>query len=82
MVWVGISYEGRSDLYVINGGTLPALRYQDEILGSIVRPLAGAIGNNIILMQDNARLHTARVCMDSLNSETIEVMDCPALLLT
>ena len=78
MVWGGISYEGRTDLYVINGGTLTALRYRDEILDPIVRPFAGAIGDNFILMQDNARPHTARVCMDYLNRETIEVMDWPA----
>ena len=76
MVWVGISFEGRTD--VINGGTLTALRYRDEILDPIMRPFAGAIGDNFILMQDNARPHTARVCMDYLNRETIEVMDWPA----
>ena len=63
MVWGGISYEGRMDLYVINGGTLTALRYQDKILDPIVMPIAGAIGDNFILMQDNARPHTAMDCM-------------------
>ena len=75
MVWGGISYEGRTDLCVINGGTLTALWYRDEILDPIVRPFAGAIGDNFILMQDNPRPHTARVCMDYLNRETIEEMD-------
>ena len=78
MVWDGISYEGRRDLYMINGGTLTAFRYRDEILDPIVRPFAGAIGDNFILMQDNVCPHTARVCMDYLNRETIEVMDWPA----
>ena len=32
IVWGGISYEGRTDLYVINGGTLTALRYRNKIL--------------------------------------------------
>ena len=32
MVQGGILYEGQMDLYVKNGGTLPALRYQEEIL--------------------------------------------------
>ena len=41
MVWGGISYEGQMDLYVINRGTLTALRYRDEILDLIVRPFAG-----------------------------------------
>ena len=72
MVWGGISYEGRTDLYVINEGKLTILRYRDEILDPIVKPFPGAIGDNFILMQDNARSHTARVCMDYLNRETIK----------
>ena len=56
-------------------GTLTAVRYRDEILDPTVRPFAGAIGNNFILMQDNPRPHTARLTMDY---EGIEVMDWPA----
>ena len=63
---------------MINGGTLTVLRYRDEILNPTVRPFPGAIGDNLILMQDNTRPHTARVCMDYLNRDTIEVMDWPA----
>ena len=44
MVWDGISYEGRMDLYMIKRFTLTVLQYQDEILDPIVRPFAGAIG--------------------------------------
>ena len=40
MVWGGASYEGRTDLCVINLGTLTALRYRDELLDPIVRPFA------------------------------------------
>ncbi len=39
---------------------------------------ACAIGNNFILMQDNARPHTARVTMDYLSLEGIDVMEWPA----
>ena len=45
MEWGGISYEGRTDLYVINGGTVTALRHRDENLDPIVRLFAGAIGD-------------------------------------
>ncbi len=38
MVWGGISMEGHTDVYRLNNGTLIAIRYQDEILGPIVRP--------------------------------------------
>ena len=61
-------------------GTLTAVRYRDEILDPIVGPFASAIGKNFILMQNNAHLHTARLIMDYLYHEGIEVMDWPAWL--
>ena len=55
MVWVGISAQGKMDLHVIDNGTLMALRYVNEILDVYVRPYARAVGDNFILMDDNAR---------------------------
>ena len=75
MVWAGLSLDGRTDLYVFARGGITAARYRDEIL---VRPYAGAIGETFILMQDNARSHTARLCMAFLEDEGIAVMDWPA----
>ena len=43
-----------------------------------MKPFAMAIGDNFILMQDNACPHTAGVCMDYHNCGTIEVIDWPA----
>ena len=80
MVWGGVCLRGRTELHVMAAGTLTAVRYRDEILDSIVRPFAGAIGNNFILIQVNARPHTARLTMDYLYHEDIEVMDWPARL--
>ena len=57
MVWGGICLNGRTDLYVINGGTLNARRYRDEILSQFVLHFAGAIGDAFVLMQDNAHVH-------------------------
>lgn len=54
MVWAGISYGGSTDLYVIRNRSLTGVRYRDEILVPIIRPYAGAIGDNFILMDDNA----------------------------
>ena len=59
MVWVGISAHGKMDLHVIDNGTLTAERYVNEILDVHVRPYAGAIGPDFILMDDNARAHKA-----------------------
>ena len=57
MVWTGISIEGRTDLHVIDGDALIGIRYRDEILHPIVRSFAGAVGDDFILMDHNARLH-------------------------
>ena len=61
MVWVGISAQGKTDFHVIDNGTLTtALRYVNEILDVYVHPYADAVGENFILMDDNARAHRAR----------------------
>jgi transposase len=78
MVWVGISYDGSTDLYVIRNGSLIGIRYRDEILAPIVRLYAGAIGDDLILMDDNARPHRARIVNEYLQQEPIERMYWPA----
>ena len=78
MFWGGICYDGRTELYRVNGGSLTALRYRDEILDPIVRPFLGAMGDNALLVQDNARPHTAYVVQDYLEQESIEIIDWPA----
>ena len=59
MVWGGISWDGRTYLCVLHRGTLTAQRYRDDILDVHVRPYAYAIGDPFILMDYNARPHTA-----------------------
>ncbi|GFW22421.1 DDE_3 domain-containing protein [Trichonephila clavipes] len=54
-----------TDLHVFHGGTVTGLRYRDEILDPYVRPYAAAIGNDFILMDDNARPHRARIVEES-----------------
>ena len=78
MVWAGISAQGKTDLHVIDNGTLTALRYVNEILDVYVRPYAGAVGENFILMDDNARAHRARVTDQYLEQATIVRMEWPA----
>ncbi|GFT05170.1 transposable element Tcb2 transposase [Trichonephila clavipes] len=57
-----ISLGGHTDLHVFHGGTVTGFcRYRDEILDPYVRPYAAAIGNDFILMDDNARPHRARI---------------------
>ena len=78
MIWGGISMQDKTDLHVFQNGTLTGVRYRDEILHPIVRPYAGAIGPNFILMDDNARPHRAIVVNDYLEAESIERMEWPA----
>jgi transposase len=78
MVWGGISYDGSTDLYVIRNGSLAGIGYRDEILAPIVRLYAGAIGDDFIMMDDNARPHRAGIVNEYLQQETIEHMDWPA----
>jgi transposase len=78
MVWGGISTTGKTYLNVI-AGNLTGIIYRDEILHPNVRVYAGAIGDVIILMDDNARLQRARVVTDYLENKTIERMYWPSL---
>ena len=57
MVRAGICSGGRTDLYVIDRDALTGVRYRDKILHPIMRPFARAIGDDFILMDDNARPH-------------------------
>ncbi|KAI4886826.1 hypothetical protein NFI96_018392, partial [Prochilodus magdalenae] len=54
-----------------------ATRYQDEILGPVVRPYAGAVGPGFLLVHNNARPHVARVCRQFLENEGIDTIDWP-----
>ncbi|GFT78155.1 transposable element Tc3 transposase [Trichonephila clavipes] len=78
LVWAGISLGGHTDLHVFHGGTVTGLRYRDEILDPYVHPYAAAIGNDFILMDDNARPHRARVVEEYLEDHGLERMEWPA----
>ena len=78
MVWAEISAQGKTDLHVIDNGTLTALGYVNEILDVYVRPYTGAVGENFILMDDNARAHRARITDQYLEQATIVRMEWPA----
>lgn len=78
MVWGGISWEGKTDLHVFQNGTITGERYINEILDVYVKPYAGAVGENFILMDDNARPHRSRAVERYLERETIERLNWPA----
>ncbi|KAI4889174.1 hypothetical protein NFI96_009756 [Prochilodus magdalenae] len=77
MVWGGISLEGRTDLYRLDNGTLTAIRYQDEILGPVVRHYAGAVGPGFLVVHNNAWSNVARVCRQIMENEGTDTIDWP-----
>ncbi|KAI4872401.1 hypothetical protein NFI96_029872, partial [Prochilodus magdalenae] len=77
MVWGGIPLEGRTDLYRLDNSTLTAIRHQDEMLGPVVRPYAGAMGPGFFLVHNNAQPHVARLCRQFLENEGIDTIDWP-----
>ena len=67
MVWAGISLGDHTDLYVFYGGNLTGVRYR-----AYVHPYAEAIGNDFILMDDDARPHRAVLVENYLESQGLE----------
>jgi hypothetical protein len=77
MVWGGISMEARTQLVVVNGRAMTANRYIRDILKPHVVPFAPFIGNNSILMHDNARPHIAQIVNEYLDTVEIHHMIGP-----
>ena len=74
IVWTGICIDGQ----MVDGVSLTGLRYRDEI--EMERPFAGAVGDDFILMDDNAHPHRAHVVTDYIETESVVRMDWPRLL--
>ena len=74
MVWAGISLGGNTNQHTFLGGNLTGERYSDEIHYSYVSPYVVAIGNDFILMDDNARPHRTVLVEDYLESQGLERM--------
>ncbi|GFW24289.1 transposable element Tcb1 transposase [Trichonephila clavipes] len=78
MVWAGISLGYRTDLHIFKRGSVTTVRNRYEVLESIVRLYAAAVGPTFVLMDDNARPHRADIVDDYLESEVIARMAWPA----
>lgn len=78
MVWGGISLEARTELVVLERGTITADRYIRDCLESHIVPYAPFKGPEFMLMQDNARPHVARVVTEYLDEVDIQTLPWPA----
>ncbi len=54
------------------------VRYRADILGPYVHPDVGALGNDFILINDNARNHRAVVVEEYLEGLSLEQIEWPA----
>jgi hypothetical protein len=70
MVWAGISIDNRTDLAVVPG-RLNAMEFHQKSLGGSYVPAAYGVGQNFILMQDNAKPHTAGITRNFLQESGI-----------
>ncbi|GFY07605.1 transposable element Tc3 transposase [Trichonephila clavipes] len=77
LVWGGIILGSRTDLHVQNV-TMTAHIYRDVILEQHVRLFWGAMGVEILFMDDNARSHRANIVDECFLSEDITRMVWPA----
>ncbi|GFV15152.1 transposable element Tcb2 transposase [Trichonephila clavipes] len=71
LVWGGIILDSRTPLHIFDAGSVNAQRYKDDILESRVRLFRGAIGQDFIFMDDNARPPRVRFVEDFLEEADI-----------
>ncbi|GFW94455.1 transposable element Tcb2 transposase [Trichonephila clavipes] len=69
---------GRTELHIFDRGSVTGDRYCEEVLLLHVRLFRGAIGPDLIFMDDNARPHRTLAVEELLESEDITRMDWPA----
>lgn len=62
----GITLGGHSDLHVYYGGILTAVRHRDEILVPYSTTYASAIGDEFLVVDDNAQPHRVGLLMNIL----------------
>lgn len=78
MLWGGISYEARTEIVIFSRGGITAQRYLEEVLEDHVIPFVPFIGDEFVLMHDNARPHIARCVTEYLDAVGIQRLPWPA----
>ncbi|KAJ4439301.1 hypothetical protein ANN_07423 [Periplaneta americana] len=77
MVWAGVCTDARTELVFVENGRLTADRYITECLADHV-PFGQFVGDNFVLMHDNAWPHFAHAVGDYLQEVGIHVLPWPA----
>ena len=78
MVCGAINFEIRTELVGCSRTSLNVVSSTLVIsLKNHVLPFAPFIGENLLLLRDNARPHTARVVNEYLNETKISLLNCP-----
>jgi transposase len=75
MMWAAISNDSKTELVHVPGN-LTAVRYRDEILQPYLMHVIDR--QRELFQQDNATPHTARLAMDYLKQNTINVLPWPS----
>jgi len=78
MMWAGISRDGRTALVHIPPPGMNAERFIADVVVPHIVPFVEQANHYIILQQDNARPHVARVTLDHLHAEGIQLLEWPA----
>nr|CAH7729294.1 unnamed protein product [Callosobruchus chinensis] len=78
MFWGGIRFNRRTQLIHIPG-TMAGAYYLRNIINAIVQPLRNEIGDQFILMDDNARPHRTKVVQQALENGNIARLEWPAM---
>jgi len=68
-VYGGVSFECFTDVYVILIGDLTGVYYRDEILEAYVHLYACAVGQDVVLVNENACPHRACVVNEDIERE-------------
>lgn len=79
MIWGGISLYGKTELVILNEGTVTASSYIKQVIRPHVTPFSQRVGNNFVFMHDNARAHTARLTQRALSEANITILPWPAM---
>lgn len=77
MVWGGILFAGRSDLYICER-TMTAPEYVNNIINNIVVNFHAAVGEDFLFFDDNARPHRAAIVTQALETHGIQCLQPPA----